>query len=164
MTPRAWILAGGASRRFGSDKALADVDGAPMAVRVADTLRAAGFTPVLVARHARGLPLHEVLEPDVLVRHPLLGIACALEHVARDGEAGALVCAVDAWPLAAGQVAELYATRAVADASPLVGWWPARARGACLAGALQGLPVWQVARGLGLPERDVGALGNRNGR
>ncbi len=42
------VLAGGASRRMGADKALIEVGGRPMVVRVADALRAAGCDPVVV--------------------------------------------------------------------------------------------------------------------
>lgn len=40
------VLAGGASSRMGTDKALVEVDGLPMARRVADALRGAGCDPV----------------------------------------------------------------------------------------------------------------------
>jgi molybdopterin-guanine dinucleotide biosynthesis protein A len=40
------VLCGGASRRMGRDKALLEVDGEPMALRVAAALRAAGATEV----------------------------------------------------------------------------------------------------------------------
>lgn len=160
---RAWILAGGASRRYGSDKALADVDGIPMVLRVADTLREAGLEPVVLARHARGLPLREVIEPDAPTRHPLFGVACALGHEADDGGSdGALVCPVDAWPLQGAQVRALYTARAVARVNPLVGWWPAWAQGACVEGARTGARVRAVAQACALPALDVGPVGNRN--
>lgn len=41
------VLCGGASRRMGRDKALLEVAGVPMALRVADALRVAGATEVL---------------------------------------------------------------------------------------------------------------------
>lgn len=41
------VLCGGSSRRMGRDKALLEVGGVPMALRVADALRAAGATEVL---------------------------------------------------------------------------------------------------------------------
>lgn len=41
------VLCGGNSRRMGRDKALVEVDGAPMAARVANALRSAGATAVV---------------------------------------------------------------------------------------------------------------------
>ncbi|MGI9051517.1 MAG: molybdenum cofactor guanylyltransferase [Ilumatobacteraceae bacterium] len=42
------VLCGGASRRMGADKALIEVDGTPMAERVARSLAAAGCDPVFL--------------------------------------------------------------------------------------------------------------------
>ena len=41
------VLCGGASRRMGTDKALVEVDGVPMAERVAGALHAGGCAPVV---------------------------------------------------------------------------------------------------------------------
>ena len=83
------VLAGGLSRRFGEDKALALVDGVPMALRVAEAMRAAGLHVVLAAPDDRlaclGLPL--LIEPDDGPRHPLRGLWAAL------GEAEEVLCA-----------------------------------------------------------------------
>jgi len=45
----ALLLAGGASQRMGRDKASLLVEGVPMVVRVAHTLRKAGHRPILIA-------------------------------------------------------------------------------------------------------------------
>ncbi|HJN73054.1 MAG TPA: NTP transferase domain-containing protein [Myxococcota bacterium] len=77
---RGWVLAGGASSRFGRDKATVEVEGIPMVLRVARAMQAAGLQVGIVAKDRRldhlGLPvLVEPLEP----RHPALGVAVALE-------------------------------------------------------------------------------------
>lgn len=163
----AGVLAGGRSTRFGSDKALADVDGAPMAARVAEVLARAGCEVLLVARHARSLGIAELFEPDG-PRHPLFGVATLLREAEARGHPGAFVAACDAWPLDADVVAQLIAARALAAATPLLGWWPVVApsgavtREVCLLAAGQGARVRDVARGLALPTREVGPVGNRN--
>ena len=63
LSPIGFVLAGGASRRMGRDKALLPVAGVPMARRVADALGEAGCSPVLAvggdagALAALGLPV-----------------------------------------------------------------------------------------------------------
>ena len=61
---KGYVLAGGLSSRFGSDKAVYLVDGVPLAVRIAEVLRAAGLDPCVVARTPRGLGIPERIEPD----------------------------------------------------------------------------------------------------
>lgn len=77
---KGWVLAGGASSRFGRDKALHLVEGVPMALRVARSMQAAGLDVGFVAKDHRldhlGLPV--LIEPAA-PRHPALGIAVALE-------------------------------------------------------------------------------------
>lgn len=85
----AWILAGGLSSRFGSDKAVYPVEGVLLAIRIATVLREAGLMPRLVARHARGLGLPELIEPEG-PRHPLHGVATALAWEARQDPAAPL--------------------------------------------------------------------------
>lgn len=75
------VLCGGASRRMGRDKALVCVDGRPLALRVADVLRAAGAESVLAvggdleALAALGLPGVPDEDPGA---GPLTGILTAL--------------------------------------------------------------------------------------
>lgn len=68
---------------MGSDKALLDVDGRPMAVRVADALRSAGCAPVLCQggadRLTSALGLQVVPDPEP-GGGPVVAILAALQH------------------------------------------------------------------------------------
>lgn len=150
---RGWILAGGLSSRFGSDKALHLVDGAPLAVRIARVLAEAGLEPALVARHPRGLGLPELIEPDG-PRHPLWGVAAALE------QGGAFFAPCDLPDLRVDQVRRLLAEGAIALGQPLLGVFPATFRDRARAAALAGERVRDAVAGL--PTLDVGAVPNLN--
>ena len=76
------VLAGGRSQRMGCDKALLAVGGTPLARRAALTLAAGGCAPVHLignqpALATLGFPV--LREPSELGRHPLLGVAAALQ-------------------------------------------------------------------------------------
>lgn len=93
------VLTGGASTRMGRDKALVEVDGVPMARRVAQVLAGAGAAPVLAvggdvaALRAAGLdarpdprqgtgPLGGLLTALELTDHELVAVtACDLAHL-----------------------------------------------------------------------------------
>lgn len=91
------VLTGGHSRRFGSPKALAHVDGVPMAVRVARALSSAGCDPVVAVGSVQGLaevwnvdvgtaalafgPILEDLWPG---EGPLAGVLSAMAHCGGD--------------------------------------------------------------------------------
>ncbi len=72
---RGYVLVGGASRRFGTDKASAPVEGVPMAEHVALAMEGAGLEVRFVGKEARWRPT--VLE--VGDRHPLRGVVAALD-------------------------------------------------------------------------------------
>lgn len=72
----ALILAGGAGRRFGGGKLLADLAGAPVIRRVAERVAAAGFADVLVVTGAE----------DARIRTALDGVACRIVHADEWGE------------------------------------------------------------------------------
>lgn len=155
---RGYVLAGGRSTRFGSDKALHVVAGVPLAVRTAEVLRAAGLDPWLVVREARdparlaGLPT--LAEPDG-PRHPLWGVATALAL----GE-GAFFAPVDLVDLDPARVRALLDARAIATDQPLLGVWPAAMAARAREAALRGDAVRSVAAAL--PAVDVGAFVNLN--
>lgn len=78
------VLTGGASRRMGRTKALIEIDGVPMAVRVADALRVAGCASVLGyggdpdELSSLGLPVQPDRYPGT---GPLGGVLGALEFL-----------------------------------------------------------------------------------
>lgn len=79
------VLTGGASRRMGRDKALIEIDGVPLADRVASVLRCAGCDPVVAIGGDERLRrrLATPVLPDRLPGHgPLGGVLVALETVA----------------------------------------------------------------------------------
>jgi molybdopterin-guanine dinucleotide biosynthesis protein A len=90
-----YILAGGCSSRFGSDKAWAELDGIPLLRRIADAAASIASSTTIVAAHtgkydALGL---ETIADDVPGRGPLSGIATALSH--QDAWGWVLVLACD---------------------------------------------------------------------
>lgn len=156
---RGWILAGGRSRRFGSDKACFLVDGVPLAVRLAGVLRAAGLDPWLVARAPRGLGIPELLEPDA-PHHPLHGVSVALAASAAAGEALAFFTPCDLVDLDVATVRLLLDPPALAAGHPLLGVMETRRAGDAADAAAAGLGVFHFQRGL--PTVEVGPLTNLN--
>jgi len=73
------ILAGGRSRRMGTDKAMVEFRGEPLIARPIAAARAAGLEPVAVAK--RALPLDVPTWIDSYeTSHPLSGLVTALAH------------------------------------------------------------------------------------
>lgn len=131
------VLCGGASRRMGTDKALLDVGGVPMAARVAGALASAGCDPVrfVGGDAARLTTLGRLVVADAWPGEgPVGGIRTALD--ALDGS-DVVVAACDLVALDAGTVAALLAADlgdvdavvATADGRPaLLGRWAPSAR------------------------------------
>jgi molybdopterin-guanine dinucleotide biosynthesis protein A len=90
------VLAGGASRRFGSRKAVATVAGVPMVERAAAALRSAGLAPVVVGDGdwlgSFGLPVRGDEVPGC---GPLGGVHAALRWARELGLGGAVCVACD---------------------------------------------------------------------
>jgi molybdopterin-guanine dinucleotide biosynthesis protein A len=117
MTFAGAVLCGGASRRMGRDKALVEVDGRALALRVADALRRAGADPVtavggdlpaLAALGLAGVP------DEAPGEGPLTGVLTALRGAAR----GAPLVFVAACDLVTPEPAAVSATVAALDADP----------------------------------------------
>lgn len=96
--PAAYILAGGRSSRFGSDKARALLRGSPLIRRIAEMLESRGHQVVVVARKSEqyaDLGLHTIadIEPDL---GPVGGLETAVAHRLRSwGEGWALIFSCD---------------------------------------------------------------------
>lgn len=95
MTERgAWILAGGQSTRFGSDKALHPLGEETLLSRTARVCAQAGLAVTVVARHVRPGGLATLVEAEG-PRHPLHGVAAALAAAAAKGQRDALLVPCD---------------------------------------------------------------------
>ena len=73
------ILAGGKSRRFGADKAMADIAGRPMIAHVARALSAKALAVVGNERAAEYLNATFLCDPPGAVPGPLAGVLAALK-------------------------------------------------------------------------------------
>jgi molybdenum cofactor guanylyltransferase len=107
VTPVGVVLAGGDSRRMGTDKALLAVDGVPMAVRVASALAGGGCDPILCqgGRVDELAALGLAVNPD---SHPGNGpLPAILDAVSREAREAVVVCACDLPWLDAATVALL---------------------------------------------------------
>lgn len=131
------ILAGGKSRRFGSDKAKALIDGRPMLDHVIEALTPQVDAMVICGREWPGIvPLEDYPIAGI---GPLGGLGAALDHAARGGYRGVLTVPVDVLPLP-GNILGLLGdgSAAVFARQCLVGFWPTEYRDALMAHILSG--------------------------
>jgi molybdopterin-guanine dinucleotide biosynthesis protein A len=121
------ILAGGRSSRFGSDKALATLDGRALIDRVMDALGPQVDASVVVGRsHPGASCIPDRPAPDL---GPLGGVAAALHHAMAHGFEQVLTVPCDAPFLPANlrqQLSDVGSVAYYADL-PVVGWWPSGA-------------------------------------
>lgn len=116
------ILAGGQSRRFGSDKALAVHEGRPLIAHVAEALAAQCEAVVICGREWGGLvSLVDAPTPDL---GPMGGLCAALQHGNLLGFDAVLSCPCDLLDLPRDAALRLAPAPAVADRQWLVGLWP----------------------------------------
>jgi len=118
------VLAGGRSRRFGSDKALAELEGRTLIDCAIGDLSVCVETVAICGREIPGhLSLPDRPRPDI---GPLGGLNAALHHVASHGFAGVLSTGCDMpvfqQELAAALIGE---GAAIVEGQHLLGYWPA---------------------------------------
>jgi molybdenum cofactor guanylyltransferase len=119
------VLAGGRSSRFGSDKALAELDGHTLLARAVDTLSGWCDHVVVVGRETAPAPtIPDWPHADM---GPLGGLAAALRLAADGGYHAVLSCGVDSHDLPDDLQHKLGLTPACLEAQPIVGIWPAAA-------------------------------------
>ncbi len=119
------VLAGGQSSRFGSDKALAVLEGASLIERAVTRLSPWCDAVVVVGRTSAPAPvLPDWPAPGM---GPLGGIAAALRHAEAQGFAEVLTVGVDCPNLPDDLPARLGAAPAMLAAQPVIGLWPASA-------------------------------------
>lgn len=122
------VLAGGRSTRFGSDKALALLDGQRLLDRAAAALAPHCDRVVVVGRiDARHECVPDRPQPDC---GPLGGIAGALDAAIKAGYDEVLSVGVDSFALPADLADTLWPGPSFLEAQPVVGLWPVAAAGA----------------------------------
>jgi len=116
------ILAGGQSRRFGSDKAQALLDGRPLLEHVADALRPQVSALVVAGREWPGIT--SVADMPQAGLGPLGGLAGALDYACRhDGDA-VLSSGCDLLGIPSDLTVQLGQGPAIVDGQPLLAVWP----------------------------------------
>lgn len=117
------ILAGGQSRRFGSDKAEALVEGKALLNHVADALRPQTDALVVAGRDwSRLVGVADLPERGI---GPLGGLAGALDCAQRNGFDAVLSAGCDVLGLPSDLAKQLGEGPAILNDLPIVGLWPA---------------------------------------
>ncbi len=122
------VLAGGQSRRFGSDKALAELGGRTLIDRAVAQLAHQCDAVVVAGRDAA--PAMTVPDRPHAGMGPLGGLCGALHHAAARGFDAVLSVPVDGFDLPGDLLGELSPGPAHCAAAPVIGLWPVAARDA----------------------------------
>ena len=123
------VLAGGRSSRFGSDKALARLDGRSLLSRAVEAL-SAWCDQVAIAGRESGPETGDTPcipdwpRPDM---GPLGGIAAALRHGAQHNFTSVMTCGVDSAELPENLLESLSPAPAYLESQPVIGHWRADA-------------------------------------
>ena len=115
------VLAGGQSSRFGSDKALAELNGRTLISRAVDAL--SGWCEYVVIAGRETGPAPCIPDWPNANMGPLGGIAAALRLAQDEGYASVLTCGVDSAALPENLLALLSPASAYLAAQPVVGHW-----------------------------------------
>jgi molybdenum cofactor guanylyltransferase len=119
------VLAGGLSTRFGSDKALAELQGHTLLSRAVDALSGWCEYVVVVGRETAPAPtLPDWPRPGM---GPLGGIAAALHLARNEAYDAVLTCGVDSAGLPEDLLTLLSPAPAYLADQPVIGLWPASA-------------------------------------
>ncbi|MFD1788770.1 molybdenum cofactor guanylyltransferase [Sphingomonas floccifaciens] len=117
------ILAGGQARRFGSDKALVELDGVRMIDRIAAALAGQCGDVILCGRVMEGF--RSVPDRPAANLGPLGGLSAALRVAADQGFAQVLTVPCDVPDVPGDLLARLGAGPVYAVDCPVIGLWPA---------------------------------------
>lgn len=119
------VLAGGQSRRFGSDKAVALLAGKSLISRAVDAM--SGWCEHVIVAGRETAPAPTVPDWPHDGAGPLGGIAAALHHAQDEGYDSVLSCAVDTLGLPENVLELLTPAPAFLADQPVVGNWPVSA-------------------------------------
>lgn len=122
------VLAGGLSTRFGSDKALAELDGHTLLATAVDAL--SGWCEYVVVVGRETAPAPTLPDWPRAGMGPLAGIAGALHLAGDENYEAVLTCGVDSVGLPENLPELLGAAPAYLESQPVVGLWPVTALGA----------------------------------
>ncbi|PNU05887.1 molybdenum cofactor guanylyltransferase [Novosphingobium guangzhouense] len=117
------VLAGGMSSRFGSDKALAQINGHSLISLAVDAL--SGWCDHVVVTGRETAPAPTLPDSPRAGMGPLGGLAAALHYASDEGYDVVLSCGVDAGLLPEDLPELLGAAPAYLAAQPVIGLWPA---------------------------------------
>lgn len=118
------VLAGGQSSRFGSDKALAELNGRTLIARAVDAL--AGWSEHVVVAGRETAPAPTLPDWPHGGMGPLAGLAAALHFALDEGYDQVLSCGVDSVCLPENLLELLGPGPAYVEGQPVIGLWPAK--------------------------------------
>lgn len=122
------VLAGGQSRRFGSDKALAQLNGQSLLERAVHSLAALCDAVCVAGRKDVPSPALAVNDWPKASMGPLGGLAGALRYAHSHGFASVLSTSVDSYNLPETLLDTLGQAPSYIHAQPVIGHWPIHAR------------------------------------